>query len=66
VEPLFAKALDLIKDKKGQICFYDTNFGAVIGVGFNEAIVEIMVGKKDPQVAFKKLEEIAKKELAKK
>jgi raffinose/stachyose/melibiose transport system substrate-binding protein len=65
VDPLYAKMLNLFKDKKAQICFYDTNFGPNIGVGFNEAVMEIMVGNSDPAVSFKKLEIIAKKELGK-
>lgn len=58
---LFLEVMDLMKDRKQNFTFYDNNLGPVVGEGFNNAIQSIVVGKL-PEEAFRKLDEIAKKE----
>lgn len=66
VTKLYLDVLNLLKDQntKDSFTYYDVMFGPIIGDGFNNTIQSIYLGK-DPQEAFKKLAEIAKKEMKK-
>lgn len=66
VTGLYLEVLNMLKDQntKDSFTYYDVMFGPIIGDGFNNTIQSIYLGK-DPVEAFKKLAEIAKKEMKK-